>query len=125
MARIRNITPDTRSLFHMDAPPVTPDDEVTVRDENFVDRAWPKSTWDLVEPPELEGYVDQSTDDAWLYVAAPFQPDAATGPIGDPADFTVADVVAYLAQVDETERARIIAAEAAGKARKGITDWSE
>ncbi|WP_418063953.1 hypothetical protein [Pimelobacter simplex] len=73
MAVIRNTTADARSLFHMDAPPVNPGDEVTVRDENFVDRAWPKSTWDLVEPPEIEGYVDQSTEEAWLYVAAPFE----------------------------------------------------
>lgn len=67
MAVIRNTTNDTLSLFRADAPPIDPGDEITVRDENFVDRAWPKSTWELVEPPQLDGYTDHSTDEAWLY----------------------------------------------------------
>lgn len=67
MAAIRNITKDTLSLFRADAPPIEPGDEVTLRDENFVDRAWPKSTWDLVTAPELDGYVDHSNDEAWLF----------------------------------------------------------
>lgn len=71
MAEIKNISKDTLSLFHADAPPVTAGDTVTVRDENFVNRAWPTSTWELVEAPvlegELSGYVDQSTDEAILW----------------------------------------------------------
>ncbi|WP_028657104.1 hypothetical protein [Nocardioides sp. J54] len=75
MARVRNVTGDTLSLFRTDAPPVAPGDEVTVRDENFVDRAWPKSTWELVEPPALEGYVDASTDEAHLWAEPEALPD--------------------------------------------------
>ena len=79
MAVIRNITGDTRSLFHADAPPIHgagcedcgyPCNEVTVRDERFVERAWPTSTWELVEPPELDGYADASTDDAIVWAPA-------------------------------------------------------
>lgn len=66
MATVRNITSDVLSLFRADAPPVQPGDEIKVRDENFVGRAWPKSTWELVEPPE--GYDDVSTDDAYLFL---------------------------------------------------------
>ena len=74
MAVIRNITGDTRSLFHADAPPIHgagcedcgyPCNEVTVRDERFVERAWPTSTWELIEAPE--GYEDRSNDDAYLF----------------------------------------------------------
>ncbi|WP_418059943.1 hypothetical protein [Pimelobacter simplex] len=85
MARIRNITRDTLSLFRSDAPPIDAGDEVTIRDENFVDRAWPKSTWDLVEPPTLDGYVDQSSDDAWLYAEPTEAPaeDENTAPTED------------------------------------------
>ena len=68
MAKVKNITGDTLSLFRADAPPVDPGGEVTVRDSAFVGRAWPTSTWELVEPPALEGYVDASTDEAHLYV---------------------------------------------------------
>ncbi|MCX5587549.1 hypothetical protein [Streptomyces erythrochromogenes] len=38
----------------------------------------------------------------------------------DPAEHTVADVLAYLADADEDERARVLAAEAAGEARATI-----
>lgn len=69
MAEIRNITPDTLSLFAADAPPIDPGDVVTVRDERFVDRAWPTSTWELVSPPALDVYVDRSTDEAYLFAA--------------------------------------------------------
>lgn len=69
MAVVRNITPDVLSLFRADAPPVQPGDDVTVKDENFVGRAWPKATWEVVTPPE--GYVDDDTEDAYVFVPAP------------------------------------------------------
>lgn len=68
MATVKNITSDVLSLFRAEAPPVQPGDEVTLRDETFVGRAWPKSTWEVVVPPE--GYADASLDDAYLYVPA-------------------------------------------------------
>jgi hypothetical protein len=127
VAVVRNTTPDTLSLFHADAPPIHGAgcercgggcNTVTVRDERFVERAWPKSTWEVVEPPEVDGYVDASTDEAWLWTipeAAPY----------DPAEHNATDVVAHLEQADDDERARVIAAETAGKARKTITEWSD
>lgn len=68
MAVVKNITPDALSLFASDAPPCAPGDSVTVSDARFVERAWPRSTWEVVEPPE--GYDDASTEDAYLYVPA-------------------------------------------------------
>ena len=38
----------------------------------------------------------------------------------DPGEHTAPEVLAYLADADETERERVLTAEAAGKARKGI-----
>lgn len=71
MAKIKNVTRDVLSLFRADAPPVAPGDTITVRDENFVDRAWPTSTWELVEAPvledELSEHADLSTEEAWLW----------------------------------------------------------
>lgn len=80
MAKVKNITNDVLSLFRADAPPIQPGDEVTVRDENFVGRAWPTSSWELVEPPTLDGYSDQSTDDAtvWAEIPEPAEPPAQT-----------------------------------------------
>lgn len=73
MAKVKNITGDVLSLFRSDAPPVDPGGEVTVRDEAFVGRAWPTSTWELVEPPE--GYSDASTDEAHLYLEPDEEPE--------------------------------------------------
>lgn len=42
----------------------------------------------------------------------------------NPADHTVADVTAYLAGADKTERERVISLEESGQARKGILGWS-
>lgn len=42
----------------------------------------------------------------------------------DPTLHKVDDVIAYLVEADDDERARVIEAEAAGKARKGITEWA-
>jgi len=41
----------------------------------------------------------------------------------DPADFAVEQVVEYLELASEEERAKVIDAEKAGKARKGILSW--
>lgn len=118
MAKVKNITGDTLSLFRADAPPVRPGDEVTIRDENFVERAWPKSTWKVVERPKLDGYVDLSNDDAYLW-AAPEPGDF------DPGEHSVEEVLAHLSISDEDERSRVAVAELAGKARKTITEWSD
>lgn len=46
---------------------------------------------------------------------------SAAGPDAyDPADHTVAEVNSYLADVDESERERVLAAERDGQARKGV-----
>jgi len=74
VAVVRNITPDALSVFRSDAPPCKAGDEVSVKDENFVNRAWPKSTWEIVTPPE--GYVDDDTPDAYVFVLP--EPDAET-----------------------------------------------
>ena len=74
MAVVRNITPDALSLFSPDSPAAQPGDDVTVSDEHFVDRAWPKSTWELVEPPTLDGYVEASTEDAYLWAPGSTEP---------------------------------------------------
>jgi hypothetical protein len=139
VAKIRNITGDSRSLFRADAPPIHPADcdceidncnDVTVADSTVIGRAWPKSTWDFVEAPE-NTVLDESVEDAWLYVPAPEPVEELEEPEDpdvepyDPTSHTVDEVVAVLQDADADERARIIAAEAAGKARKGITEWSE
>lgn len=82
MAVVKNITTDALTLFTPNAPPCQPGDSVTVSDARFVDRAWPKSTWDVVEPPTLDGYTDQSTADAHLWAAAPDVPEAPAKPTG-------------------------------------------
>ena len=41
----------------------------------------------------------------------------------DPADFTIEQVVEYLELASDEERAKVIDAEKAGKARKGILSW--
>ena len=43
-------------------------------------------------------------------------------PAYDPADHTISEVEAYLEEADDEERARVIAAEEAGKQRKGVLD---
>lgn len=45
---------------------------------------------------------------------------AGGGPAFDPGEHNAPEVLAYLADADEAERERVLAAEAAGKARKGI-----
>lgn len=70
MAVVRNITSDARSVGSPDAPPAAVGDEVTISDANFVDRAWPRSTWELVKKPG-KGYVDASPEDAHLFITPP------------------------------------------------------
>jgi len=70
MAVVRNKTDEVLALFRPDAPPVDAGGEVTLRDGIFVGRAWPTSTWELVEPPGSD-FVDASTDEAILYLPAP------------------------------------------------------
>lgn len=59
--------------------------------------------------------------------AAPVEPETTPEPVPtepaeafDPSGHTVVDVLAYLADADEDERARVLAAEAAGEARATI-----
>ena len=90
MAVVRNITPDALSVFRSEAPPCQPGDEVTVKDENFVGRAWPKSTWEVVVEPE-GGYVDNDTEDAYCFVLPEPEETAL-------ADMTKADLLAFAAE---------------------------
>ena len=60
----------------------------------------------------------------WLRAAGYKVVDLAEHPeeevVFDPADHKVEDVMSYLATADEAERARVLAAEAEGQARKSI-----
>lgn len=42
----------------------------------------------------------------------------------NPADYNADEVTAYLANADDAERKRVIAAEKAGGARKTIVEWT-
>lgn len=120
MAKIKNITGDTLSLFRADAPPIQPGDVIAVRDENFVDRAWPTSTWELVEPPVLEGdlaqYADLSSDEAhlWAVPEAPADVDVKDKALVDMTVAELKDVIAAAGiETDATKKADLIAAIAA------------
>ena len=93
MAVVKNITPDALSVFRSEAPPCQPGDEVSIKDENFVNRAWPKATWDLVTGPEgdFADYVDDDTDDAFCFVLPEPEETAL-------ADMTKADLLAFAAE---------------------------
>lgn len=54
---------------------------------------------------------------------APDPVEGVRGDALDPADFTVEQVVEYLELASEEERAKVIDAEKAGKARKGVLSW--
>lgn len=101
MTKIKNITRDTLSLFRTDAPPVDPGGEVTIKDENFVGRAWPKSTWAVVEPPALDGYEDTSSDDAWLW-SEPAPQDGDVVP-GDESEYIDPDADGAEGDPDKSE----------------------
>lgn len=66
-----------------------------------------------------------SAEDAWK--AAGLKPDEQLPELDDglfnPKGQKVDDVVAYLTDADDAERARVLDLEAAGQARKGITGW--
>ena len=81
MAVVKNKTGDTLALFSPDAPPIDPGGEVTVSDDRFAGRAWPKETWDLVTPPG-DGYEDESIEDAYVFVSKP-EPKKRTAKKGD------------------------------------------
>lgn len=57
--------------------------------------------------------------------AAGDEPGTDGGEQFDPAKATIAEVEDYLSGADEAERARVLAAEAAGKNRKGVLDLAE
>lgn len=78
MAVVKNVTKGALTLG-VGGPPVYAGDEVTVRDERVVGRAFPKSTWGVVEPPE--GCVDVGPDDAHVFQPAP-DPEPFTAPNG-------------------------------------------
>lgn len=67
MAVVRNITDDALALTS--GATVGPGKEHSVPDEQFVDRAWPKSTWALVRKP-AKGCVDVSPEDAFVFSSA-------------------------------------------------------
>lgn len=93
MAVVKNITPDALSVFRSDAPPVQPGDEVTIKDRNFVGRAWPHATWELITPPadDFADYVDDDTDDAYCFVLPEPEEKAM-------ADMTKAELLAVAAE---------------------------
>lgn len=79
----------------------------------------------LVGHPDWEViFTDEEVADVFDQAAADNEaPEPAEVILGhqfDPAEHTVTEVLDHLAQVDPTEHARIIAAETAGQARKGI-----
>lgn len=68
MAVVKNITHDVLSLGTPDGAQVRGGKPVEVPDEEFVGRAWPKSTWELVKKPG-KGYTDASIEDAHVFVS--------------------------------------------------------
>ena len=92
MAKLRNITDET-----LDVPlvgrHVAPDEQIEVSDAIWAQHAWPETVWEEVEVPRR---------------------------VFDPSNATVDEVLAHLDKSDDDERDRVLAAERAGKARKGI-----
>lgn len=69
MAVVRNITQEAVSLWRPDDNIIGPGKEAEVADEDFVDRAWPTSTWKLIKKPTGKGYKDASVEDAVVFVS--------------------------------------------------------
>lgn len=69
MAVLRNITDDALVLSTPGAPQVGPKKELDVPDADFVNRAWPTSTWKLVKKP-TKGR-DVSLEDAIVFTTEP------------------------------------------------------
>lgn len=72
------------------------------------------SKWERVEPDTPAEKEEPERLSPW--------PDPSPNPSGpfDPAEHTVAQVNAYLADADRGERERVLQAEAEGRARRGI-----
>lgn len=75
MAVVRNITDEALTLSS--GLTVGPGKEETIPDAEFVDRAWPKSTWALVRKPG-KGYTDASPEDAFAFTSAETTDSTAT-----------------------------------------------
>lgn len=78
MAVVRNITKDALVLSLPGFPTVGPNKEAEIPDADFVDRAWPTSTWKLVKKPSGKGVTDVSTDDALVFSTSETTPDEET-----------------------------------------------
>lgn len=98
MAKLRNITDETLRVPLAGDVHVPPEELLEVSDAIWIQHAWPESTWAEVEVPRR---------------------------IFDPADHNVEDVLAHLEKADDDERDRVLAAERAGKARKGVLGSDE
>lgn len=94
MAQVRFVG-DEPYLVPLLGREVQPDELVELPDVVVQEYAWPESLWKVVH---------------------------AGRKVFDPSAKTVAEVNAYLAKADPDERARVLAAERDGQARKGILD---
>lgn len=68
MAVVRNITPDDLAL--VDGRVVPAGEEVEVSNDDFAERAWPTSTWELVTKPGKGYHRDSDVADAIVYHSA-------------------------------------------------------
>lgn len=66
MAQVRNVSNDKLHVPHVGRV-LDPDELLEVADGDFVDRAWPTSTWKLVTSPAVG--TDVSPDDAILWTS--------------------------------------------------------
>lgn len=82
------------------------------------------------EPNYIVGYaasashVSRETEDAEAQALADEQA-REEAPAFDPAEHTISEVEAYLEEAEDDERARVFAAEEAGKQRKGVLDLAK
>lgn len=78
--------------------------------------------WERIDSPATAAQVAEPDEPPRPVDASPDEPrgPAIAPTLADPADSTVAQVNAYLAAVTPHERARVLAAEAAGRNRRGI-----
>lgn len=82
--------------------------------ELFVGNARAANPGDLIDG-------DTVKNNGWEDGVARLGTKAAEEAVYDPSEHTVDEVNAHLAEVDDAERDRILAAEAAGRNRTGIT----
>lgn len=97
MGKVRYIGDEPRDV-PLVGREVQPDELVELPDAVVQEYEWPASLWDVVDSGKK---------------------------LFDPSTKTVAEVNAYLAKADHDERARVIAAERDGQARKTILDNAE